>query len=301
VSAQTDTPQLLRVTGPNNPAGFPTLASDAIHTANDAGFYSVDDVAKAVVFMNPTLTMLTSASAQTVLGHIGSNNNVQSLSDVISDMGPQWCQPQGLVDDARKPIRKPDGKQFYTYELHEAVLNASATPSQQSKALIYSDESLKGTRWKLLPGVSVLDMNTKATAAAHRGGAGGYHVGIQDGGPNYGVSVTVNSAGKSGSNFVLDLHHHQQLHPAHVGVRELSQGGRRHPHDGDRRRLAGAARGQPMLAPRQSVSEVLCFCKAELARWLYAEVSRQSRPGEHLPRRPAQFDQCRVKVRIAVH
>ena len=48
-------------------------------------------------------------------------------------------------------------------------------------------------------------MNTQATAAARRVGAGGYHVGIQDGGPNYGVSVTVNSAGKSGSNFVLDL------------------------------------------------------------------------------------------------
>ena len=85
------------------------------------------------------------------------------------------------------------------------MLNASATPSQQSKALIYSDKSLKGTRWKLLPGVSVLDMNTQATAAARRVGAGGYHVGIQDGGPNYGVSVTVNSAGKSGTNFVLDL------------------------------------------------------------------------------------------------
>ena len=205
VPVHPDTPQLLRIIGPNNPDGFPTLASIAIHTANDAAFYSVDDVAKAIVFTNPTLTMLTSAPAKTVLGHISSNNNIKPLSDVISDMGSQWCQPQGLVDDAGHPILKPSGQQFYTYELHEAVLNASATPSQQSKALIYSDESLKGTRWKLLPGVSVLDMNTQATAAARRVGAGGYHVGIQDGGPNYGVSVTVNSAGKSGSNFVLDL------------------------------------------------------------------------------------------------
>ena len=96
-----------------------------------------------------------------MLGHISSNIH-QVLSDVISAMGSQWCQPQGVFDDAGKPILKPDGKQFYTYELHQAVLNASATPSQQSKALIYSDESLKGTRWKLLPGVSVLDMNTQA-------------------------------------------------------------------------------------------------------------------------------------------
>ena len=88
------------------------------------------------------------------------------------------------------------------------MLNASATPSQQSKALIYSDKSLKGTRWKLLPGVSVLDMNARTTRrracdeAADRQTADawaprGYHVGIQDGGPNYGVSVTVNSAGKT--------------------------------------------------------------------------------------------------------
>ena len=155
---KTDTPQLLYVTGPNNPNGFPTLASVAIHTVDDAGSYGVDCVAKAVVFMNPTLTMLTDDSAQKVLGHI--SGNIQVLSAWISAMGSQWCQPQGVVDDAGKPILKPDGKQFYTYELDPAVLTASATPSQQSKALIYSDESLMGTRWKLLPGVSVLDMNT---------------------------------------------------------------------------------------------------------------------------------------------
>ena len=47
VAVQTDTPQLLRVTGPNDPDGFPTLASVAIHTTDDAGNYSTDDVAKA--------------------------------------------------------------------------------------------------------------------------------------------------------------------------------------------------------------------------------------------------------------
>ena len=42
VAVQPDTPQLLRVIGPNNPDGFPTLASVAIHTVDDAGSYSVD-------------------------------------------------------------------------------------------------------------------------------------------------------------------------------------------------------------------------------------------------------------------
>ena len=106
---QADTPQLLCVTGPKTRDGFPTLASVAIHTADDAGSYSVDDVAKAVVFMNPTLTMLTTASAQTVLGHIGSNNIIKPLSFMISTLGSQWCQPAGVFDDAGKPVLKPNG------------------------------------------------------------------------------------------------------------------------------------------------------------------------------------------------
>jgi hypothetical protein len=218
VAVQAHTPQLLRVTGPNSPDGFPTLASVAIHTADDAGSYSVDDVAKAVVFMNPTLTMLTNASAQTVLGHIGSNNIIKPLSGVISFKGSQWCQPAGVFNDAGKPVLKPDGTQFYTYELDPEVINASATPSQQSKTLIYSDASLQGTRWKLLPGVSVLDMEAENDAAAHRaakptgpadtrmpGSLDGYHVAIQDGGPNYGVSVKVNKVSSAGGNVVIDL------------------------------------------------------------------------------------------------
>lgn len=219
VAVQTDTPQLLSVTvPPKDPHGFPTLASICIHTANDAGSYSVDDVAKAVVFMNPSLTMLTTATAQTVLGHIGSNN-IQPLSFTISALGVKWCQTMGVVDDAGKPVLKPNGTQFYAYELDQSVLNESATPSQQSKALIYSDASLQGTRWKLLPGVSVLDMNAQNDAAAVRraakatgpadmrmpGSRDGYHVAVQDGGPNYGLSVTVKPLGGDNGNFVIDL------------------------------------------------------------------------------------------------
>ncbi len=221
VSVQTDTPQLLSITGDKTRDGFPTLASVCIHTADDPGSYSPDDVAKAVVFMNPTLTMLTTASAHTVLGHIGSNNNsiIKPLSFMITTLGSQWCRPAGVVDDAGKPVLKPNGTQFYTYDLHQLVLNASAAPNQQSKVLIYSDASLQGTRWKLLPGVSVLDMNAqnevvaarreaKATGSADKrmpGSGDGYHVALQDGGPNYGLSVTVKNLTEGSGNFVIDL------------------------------------------------------------------------------------------------
>jgi hypothetical protein len=203
VPVHADTPQLLRVIASHPPGGFPTLASVAIHTAGDAGSYSVDNVAKAVVFMNPTLAMLTSASALTVLGHIGSNDIVKPLSFVISSLGADWCQPVGVVDAAGKPVLKPDGSQFYTYELHQEVLNESVTPGRQSKALIYSDASLRGTRWKLLPGVSVLDMNVARAETRTPGSADNYHLAIQDGGPDYGVAVKVN--GLSGGAYTLTL------------------------------------------------------------------------------------------------
>ena len=100
--------------------GFPTLASVCIHTVDDPGSYSPDDVAKAVVFMNPTLTMLTIASAHTVLGHIGSNNDsiIKPLSFMITTLGPQWGRRSRVVGNAGMPVLKPNGTQFYTYDLH---------------------------------------------------------------------------------------------------------------------------------------------------------------------------------------
>src|SRR5262245_59057136 len=61
-------------------------------------------------------------------------------------------------------------------------------------------------------------MNVENDAAAHRaakptgpadtrmpGSTGGYNVALQDGGPNYGLSVKVNSLSGSGTNFIIDL------------------------------------------------------------------------------------------------
>ena len=130
VAVQTDAPQFIYVTVPPQvPNGFPTLSSVCIHTADDAGSYTVDDVAKAVVFMNPTLTMLTTAPAQTVLGHIGSNNHLEPLSFLISTLGSEWCQTVGVVDAAGQPVLRPNGTQFYTYDLHPSIVTASATPT----------------------------------------------------------------------------------------------------------------------------------------------------------------------------
>ena len=138
------------------------------------------------------------------------------------------------------------------------MLNASATPNQQSKALIYSDPSLQGTRWKLLPGVSVLDMNAENDAAARRaakatgpadtrmpGSRDGYHVAVQDGGPNYGLSVKVKTLSGDSGNFVIDLAvTNSYIRHTSVFVSFLKADGVT-PMHGDERRLAQDGRLDP--------------------------------------------------------
>ena len=236
---------------PKTPTGSRPWRRSA-STRRTTRHYSVDDVAKAVVFMNPLLTMLTTASAETVLGHIGRNNNIniKPLSFMISALGPRWCQTAGVVDNAGKPVLKPNGTQFYTYDLHQFIINASATPNQQSKALIYSDRSLQGARWKLLPGVSVLDMNAQNDAARRavrrrrpdRQASGG--LGSRD---DNRVAVQAwpelrpfrdgeNPGRRQRQSY--RSRRHQRLYPAHLGLRELLKGGRYHGYSSDERRLA---------------------------------------------------------------
>lgn len=196
------------VTGPDSPEGFPTLASISITTATDKGSYCSEDVAKALIFLNPTITVLTPKHANTVLGHIENSDGLSDLKFILGALGKKWCTPKGVVDSNGNPVKKTNGKQYYTYELNQGVLNTSPAASAQSKALIYSDKTLEGARWKLLPGVSFLDMNARNKVAAVRqasreaGSNSGYNIDLQDGGPNFGVSVEVNGLS---DDFVLDL------------------------------------------------------------------------------------------------
>ena len=83
-------------------------------------------------------------------------------------------------------------------------------------------------------------------------------MGIQDGGPNYGVSVTVNSASNIKGNFILDLTiTNSYIRHTSVFVSFLKADGVTPMTVTDTGWLALLAR-QPLLAPRQRVSEVLC-------------------------------------------
>ncbi|TQM64262.1 hypothetical protein [Humibacillus xanthopallidus] len=216
VEAPTAVVGLSRVLGPPDGNGFPTLAAMAVSTPGDGGRYSLDDVARAVVFLNPSVSVLTPGTAGTVLGHIGSAHHLPELQLAIKAMGTHWNDPVPMVDDTGHPVLGPDGKQYFTYELAPMVANSAVSVGGQSKAAIYSDDALQGARWHLDPGVSHVDVSqptrqgedtatgeqgspTRALVAAN---ASGYHVSLADGGPNYGLAVTVNGLS---DDFVLDL------------------------------------------------------------------------------------------------
>ena len=189
--------QLVLVQGPNAPNGFPTLASAAIATPKGNTNYTTQDMAQALVFMNPTVSMLTPTAADTVLTHIGNTDALPGLQLSITAAGAAWCTPQPVLDGNGNPVLKPNGSAYYTYELDPGVLNSTAPVSGQSKTAIYSDSTLQGTRWNLLPGVSHLDLSNQAQGASaanqiQQATSNGYSINLQDGGPNFGLSVTVN-------------------------------------------------------------------------------------------------------------
>jgi hypothetical protein len=198
---------LHRVLGPPDEHGFPTLAAVAISTPSRANTYTVDDVAHAVVFLNPSVTVLVPEAADTVLGHVASTPLLPGLRLAIEAMGTYWNDPVPMVDEGGSLLRRSDGSPHFSYELADMVRNAAVPVSGQTKASAYSDDSLRGTRWHLEPGVSHLDVSggppaPLAPRAVAAGNASGYHVSLADGGPDYGIAVTVNGLG---DDFVLDL------------------------------------------------------------------------------------------------
>ena len=98
VSSKPDVVGLLRVYGPPDANGIPTLVSMAIATSGPTPSYSVDHLAHAIVFLNPGVSVLTPTAADTVLGHIAAADGLSELTLALTAMGPQWNVPQPLVD-----------------------------------------------------------------------------------------------------------------------------------------------------------------------------------------------------------
>ena len=195
--------RLLLVYGKPDSNGLPPLASIAIATPTDNATYGPQDIGKALVFLNPTVSVLTPKHADTVLGHIGTTDQLPGLTAAINAAGPNWCTAQPLTNDGQ-PVQTAGGTPAYTYVLDPGVLNSTAPVSGQSKARIYSDTSLMGARWNLKPGRSFIDMNAPK-APRRTATSSGYSIDLQDGGPSFGISVGINGLSNDGDALELDL------------------------------------------------------------------------------------------------
>ena len=193
---------LLQVLGPPDATGFPTLALLAVGAPEKTSFTSAD-IAQAVVFLNPSVTVLTPGTADTVLQHIAGSDALPGMTFAIETAQSTWNVPRPVVDADGRPVRKPDGTQYHTYELDPTVENSAVPVSGQATSAIYSDDTLSGSRWNLLPGVAHLDMtNESSSRSLAAANDSGYRISLVDGGPNFGVSVAVNGLS---DDFVLDL------------------------------------------------------------------------------------------------
>jgi hypothetical protein len=196
--------ELIRVYGPPTKEGFPTLAMVAVVLPGSSKTYDQSDLAKALTFMHPQVSVLTPESASTVLGHIDRTSAVLQLQMDLQTIGANWNTAKPLLDEAGKPILDGKGNPRYTYELQPGILADLSACATESKTAIYSDESLKGVRWNLQNGVSTIQVQQPASGLrAHAGSSsGGYHYDLKDGGPFYGVSARVKSLT---NDFVLDI------------------------------------------------------------------------------------------------
>jgi hypothetical protein len=186
--------QLIRVYGTPDEDGIEALESLAIYTPGSAQVYTVDDLAKAILFLHPGLTVLTAESAPIVLETIGAADGFRELSLTLDTLDRPWNTVTKICDEKGDFLKYASGGHVYRYDLDPAIDNLRAAIAQNAQVDVNSDERLRNIRWGVQPGRPFLDISkttsdTLAAPFARRGS--GYQYDLQDGGPKSGVSCEV--------------------------------------------------------------------------------------------------------------
>lgn len=184
--------QLLRVYGPPDVDGIPSLEMVVLYTPQSDCVYTMDDMAKAILFMHPNLAVLTAEHAPAVLNHIAASPAFLDMVVTLRSLGSCWNQTVKLKDQEGNYLRNDSGKYIYEYQLAEEVANVRAVVARQATIGVNNDESLRNVRWKVLNGMPNRDISPRSRPTlTTRATPSGYHYQLQDPGPKYGISAEV--------------------------------------------------------------------------------------------------------------
>jgi uncharacterized protein YjbI with pentapeptide repeats len=186
--------QLIRIYGPKDADGIPTLESMAVSTPADTGVYTKNDLTKALLFLHPGLTVLTAEHAPPVMSAIENASNFSQMTAVLRSLGSNWNRTTKIKDANGKDVLDARGNPLYEYRLAPEVQNLRASVGQSAKIAANNDQSLRDVRWRVLNGKPSIDISPANTEAGMRTGVGalpGYKYQMQDPGPNYGFSAEV--------------------------------------------------------------------------------------------------------------
>lgn len=187
-----DTIQFMRVYGPRDADDIPSLAMVALYTPQSDGVYTMDDMAKAILFMHPNLAVLTAEHGPAVLTQIASCPDFAEMAVTLRRLGSRWNQTVKLQDQDGNYLRNDSGGHIYEYQLADKVSNVRALVARQATVGVNNDESLRDVRWKVLDGVPNRDISPRSRPTpAPRETPSGYHYQLQDPGPRYGISAEV--------------------------------------------------------------------------------------------------------------
>ncbi len=188
--------QLLRMYGPDNQDGIPTLEFVNVYVPDQPMPFSAADTAAALIFVSPDLTVLSPKHAGRALAAIKGAPGFLTVQEIIAGNPGTWNNIVLTTDNNGQPMQNAAGHPLFEYQLILPLLNALAAAATGAIQQVYSDPELRDVRWRVRDGVACIDQSSPpgsraGDVKARAAGAVGYQYAIQDAGPNYGLSIDI--------------------------------------------------------------------------------------------------------------
>lgn len=207
-ATRSDTIQLMRVYGQPDSNGIDTLVSLAVAVDGCSPVYTTDDLANALMFLHPSVTVLTAESAPIVQQQIAASQNFSGLCDLLQNLNANdqpWNTSSFALDGNGNRIPNPYGSgDMYQYDLAESVENFRSLVAPSAIQNVNNVPELLNVRYNVLDGVPYQTPKSSTSATVALANDSGYNVQLQDPGPNYGISAEISNF-SADNGFTLSL------------------------------------------------------------------------------------------------